>query len=77
MSAADVLCACTRGSENKPDRACPVCEGRGLVCGVCLNSGRLADHPCPSCECGKDYYASLPPSPEQMRLARELSILLA
>jgi hypothetical protein len=77
MSACDVLCACCRGAENKPDRACPVCMGRGLVCGVCLNSGRLADAPCPSCDCGADYFASLPPDAEQIRLARELAVMLA
>jgi hypothetical protein len=50
----------------KPD-PCDLCGGRGV----------LADHPCFGCDAGAAYFVSVPPHPEAMRLARELTILLA
>jgi hypothetical protein len=47
-------------------------------CDLCGNTGRWygSDSPC-TCEAGRPYYASLPPDPEAMRLARELAVMLA
>jgi hypothetical protein len=44
----------------------------------CQGAGRIGDAVCPrACSASLPYYVDLPPHPEAMRLARELSILLA
>jgi hypothetical protein len=45
---------------------------------VCSGLGRIGDAACHRrCAASLPYYVDLPPHPEAMRLARELSVLLA